>query len=74
MNLNDYMGVRNRVELQQTLSLNVSNHDRKRIIMDKIEATKKAAIKEKDVRKQDPIGKIDEEKQLKDEDLTIGEQ
>ena len=70
----EYMGVRNRVELQQTLTLNVSNHERKRTIMNKIEETKKRAIKEKDVRIQDPVSKAQETKKLKDEDITITEQ
>ena len=53
------MGVRNRVELQQTLSLNVSNHERKRTIMNKIEETKRRAIKEKNVPLEDPKSKAE---------------
>lgn len=43
------MGVRNREEIKQALNLNMSQHERKRNIINKIEATKKKAVAEKDV-------------------------
>lgn len=41
--------------------------------MNKIEETKKRAVKEKDVPLQDPKSKAEETKKLKDEDITITE-
>jgi hypothetical protein len=41
------MGARIREELKQTLILNLSNHERKRIIMNQIESTKKTFPEEK---------------------------
>ena len=53
-----YMGVRNREEIKQILNLNQSQHDRKKAIMDKIEATKKQNQVEKEVVDlQDPMNK-----------------
>lgn len=49
LSTNLLMGVRNREEIRQCLSLNTSNHERKRRIMDKIQATKQNFINEKDM-------------------------
>lgn len=56
------------------MNLNISNHERKMIIMNKIEETKKKATKEGDVRVQDPVSKTQETKALKNDDVTISEQ
>jgi hypothetical protein len=42
--------------------------------MNKIEETKKKSIKEKDVPIQDPVGKHEETKKLKDENISLTEQ
>ena len=42
--------------------------------MNKIEETKKRAVREKDVPIQDPVSKTEETKRLKDDDVTITEQ
>jgi hypothetical protein len=62
---NMLMGVRNREELQQAMSLNVSIHDRKRIIMQQIEQTKNANPTEKDIKLMDDP--LDKGKTLKDD-------
>ena len=62
---NSLMGVRNREEISQTLSLNVSNHERKRKIMDLIEQTKSKNTKEEKVTSTNEPG--DKTKALKDD-------
>lgn len=52
------MGVRVREEIRQTLELNISNHERKRIIMNQIEATKAQNPDEKNMKQlNDPLAK-----------------
>lgn len=68
---NVLMGVRNREEIRQTLQLNVSNHERKRNIMNLIENTKHNAIKEKDVPKINDVAEDKKTKKSVGDDKTI---
>lgn len=71
---NLFMGVRNREELRQTLALNVSSHERKRTIMNKIEDTKKHNVKEKDVQVMDPKTRAEEATKMQNDGDTISDQ
>jgi len=63
---NVYMGVRIREELKQTLILNLSNHERKRMIMNQIENTKKTNPHENAIATTD-LTSVDQPKKLEDE-------
>ena len=52
------MGVRNREEISQALNLNVTNHQRKQMVMSKIQETKGKNPDDKNLKKQnDPLAK-----------------
>ncbi len=52
------MGVRNREEISQALNLNVTNHQRKQMVMSKIQENKSKNPDDKNLKKQnDPLAK-----------------
>lgn len=65
-----YMGVRIREELKQTLKLNVSSHERKRAIMNKIAQTKAKNPKEKGIDKPNAPGAKKKTKVADDPECT----
>lgn len=64
------MGVRVREELKQTLSLNVSSHERKRAIMNKIAQTKSKNPKGKKVDQPNAPGKKEKKSLADDPECT----
>ena len=62
---NMLMGVRNREEIRQALTLNVSNHERKRIIMQQIEQTKANNPNEKNLK--NLTNPLEQNKKLEDD-------